>query len=46
MKHLEDERGLFLAIQEVHLLVALLGAGAQTHQWSLNEEYKISCLLP
>lgn len=45
MKHLEDERGLFLAIQEIHLLVALLGTGAQKHQWSLNEDHTISCFI-
>lgn len=38
MKHLEDERGLFSAMQELHLLVAPLGTGAQKHQWSLNED--------
>lgn len=37
MKHLEDERGLFSAVQEAHLLVALLGAGPLTHQWKLSE---------
>lgn len=44
MKHLEDERGLFLGVQEIHLLVALLAAGAQTHPWSLNEDHLISSL--
>lgn len=39
MKHLEDERGLFSAVQEIHLFVALLGAGAQTYQWSLKEDH-------
>lgn len=40
MKHLEDGRGLFSAVQETPLLVVLLGTGAQTHQWSLNEDRK------
>lgn len=45
MKHLEDERGLFSATQEIHLLVALLEEGAQTHLWSLNEDHTISCFV-
>lgn len=45
MKHLEDERGLFLVIQEIHLLVALLGAGTQKHPWSLNEDHTVSCFV-
>lgn len=45
MKHLEGERGLLLVIQEIRPLMALLEAGAQTHQWSLNEDRAISCFV-
>lgn len=45
MKHLEDERGLFSAMQELRLLVAPLGTGAQKHQWSLNEDHTVSCFI-
>ena len=45
MKHLEDERGLFSAMQELRLLAAPLGTGAQKHQWSLNEDHTVCCFI-
>ena len=45
MKHLEDERGLFSAMQELRLLAAPLGIGAQKHQWSLNEDHTVCCFI-
>lgn len=45
MKHSEDERGLLLVIQEVRQLMVLLEAGAQTPQWSLNEDRAVPCFV-